>query len=56
MNIQPTVSVILPTNNEYENIGLIIPDFSKALADENITSEIIAVDDNPPEIFPWHKG
>jgi len=49
MTTQPTVSVILPTYNEYENIGLIIPKISKALADENITSEIIVVDDNSPD-------
>jgi dolichol-phosphate mannosyltransferase len=49
MNIQPTVSVILPTYNEYENIGLIIPKIFKELADENITSEIIVVDDNSPD-------
>ena len=56
MNIQPTVSVMLPKHNEYENVRLIIPNICKAFADENITSEIIVLDDNPPEIFPWNKG
>lgn len=43
------LSIILPTYNEAENLELIIPMLSKLLNDENISGEIIVVDDNSPD-------
>ena len=43
------ISVILPTYNEVENIGIIIPEIAKVLKQENSEYEIIVVDDNSPD-------
>lgn len=46
---QTTLSLILPTYNEKENIKIYIPILHKLLSDENIDFEIIVVDDFSPD-------
>ena len=46
---QDTVSIILPTYDEAENIGKIIPALSEVLQGDDIEGEIIVVDDNSPD-------
>ena len=43
------VSVIIPTYNERENIGILIPSIEKLLSNHKIQHEIIVVDDSSPD-------
>ena len=43
------VSIILPTYNEAENIKLIVPKISNVFKENNITGEILVIDDNSPD-------
>lgn len=44
---QPTISVVIPTYNEAENLTILIPLLGKVL--KNISHEIIIADDNSPD-------
>jgi dolichol-phosphate mannosyltransferase len=44
-----TVSIILPTYNEFENMKVIIPRLYELFINENINGEIIVIDDNSPD-------
>lgn len=44
-----SVLVVIPTYNEVENIVKIIPDISKVLTNNNISYQILVVDDNSPD-------
>jgi dolichol-phosphate mannosyltransferase len=43
------VSVILPTYNEAGNIGKIVPEITETLRENNLTGEIVVVDDDSPD-------
>jgi len=43
------ISIILPTYNEAENIKLIIPKISEVMHRNNLSYEIVVVDDNSPD-------
>jgi dolichol-phosphate mannosyltransferase len=45
----PLVSIIIPTYNEKENIGVIMPRIFGALGSHGIKGEVIIVDDNSPD-------
>lgn len=45
----PLVSIIIPTYNERENIGIIVPQIFSALKKHRIKGEVIIVDDNSPD-------
>jgi dolichol-phosphate mannosyltransferase len=46
------ISVILPTYNESENLKVIIPNLSDVFINNNITGEIIVIDDNSTDGTP----
>ncbi len=46
---RPTVTVILPTYNEVENIGIIVPAVHEALSNAGIAHEILVMDDDSPD-------
>lgn len=48
----PEVSIIIPTYREAENLKVLIPRISAALAGTDITFEMIVVDDNSPDSTP----
>jgi len=48
-NITNRISVILPTYNESENIGIIVPQIFNVLNASSIKGEVIIVDDNSPD-------
>lgn len=48
----PEVSIIVPTYREAENLGVLIPRISDALAGTDVSAEIIVVDDNSPDGTP----
>lgn len=48
----PEVSIIVPTYREAENLGVLIPRISEALAATDISAEILVVDDNSPDGTP----
>lgn len=43
------VSIILPTYNEAENMGLIIPALAEVMSTSNLSYEILVVDDDSPD-------
>jgi dolichol-phosphate mannosyltransferase len=43
------ISIVLPTYNERENIGILIPKLEDMLREKNISGEIIVVDDSSPD-------
>ncbi len=43
------VTVIIPTYNERENIQILIPKIEKIFKNNNITGEIMIIDDNSPD-------
>jgi glycosyltransferase involved in cell wall biosynthesis len=45
----PSVSIIVPTFKEAENLSLLIPQVAAALAPKHIDWELIVVDDNSPD-------
>ena len=49
---QPSVSVIIPTFREADNLPLIVPQVAAALAARGWPFEIIVVDDNSPDATP----
>ncbi len=44
---KPSLSIVLPTYNEKDNIKILIPEIDKAF--EHINHELIVVDDNSPD-------
>ncbi len=44
---RPSLSIILPTYNERENIKILIPEIEKTFG--HVNHEIIVVDDNSPD-------
>ena len=49
MPAKKSISIIIPTYNERENIKKLIPNVEKVLLRENINGEIIIIDDNSPD-------
>jgi dolichol-phosphate mannosyltransferase len=45
----PLVSIIIPTYNEKENIGIIVPEIFSTLERQGMKGEVIIVDDNSPD-------
>ena len=43
------IRIILPTYNERENLGLLIPEIFKILKKNNLSSDVLIVDDNSPD-------
>jgi dolichol-phosphate mannosyltransferase len=49
MSLAPTVSIIVPTYKEAENLPLLVPQVASALAPYGWAWELIVVDDNSPD-------
>jgi dolichol-phosphate mannosyltransferase len=45
----PLVSIVIPTYNEKENIGILIPEIFRVLGERGIRGEVVVVDDNSPD-------
>ncbi len=51
-NAIPSVSIIIPTYKEAENLPLLIPQIAAALGQRGWNWEVIVVDDNSPDATP----
>ena len=49
MDEKPTLSVIVPTYNEVDNMSVLIPKLVEILESEQIPHEILVMDDNSPD-------
>lgn len=49
MTGRPFLSVIVPTYNEKENMGILLPAISRSLREEGIPFEVLVIDDSSPD-------
>ncbi len=52
MSLTPTISIVVPTYREAENLPLLVPDVAAAMSSRGWVWEIIVVDDNSPDATP----
>ncbi len=48
-DMKNNVSIVIPTYNERENIGALIPEIFRIFNESNINGNVIIVDDNSPD-------